>query len=238
MSISEIISDAIRYPFSDITKFLIIGIIALLAGFANLLDPFDIDGFAMKAVFTILSIIFSLMLSGIGLNVIKNAIAHSDEIPVLDPVNNILDGIKFLIVSIVYFLIPMVITFVLAIFFGVLGAGLNHIGAATAIVAVIAIVLFIIFGIFQIIAIARLAKTGDFGAAFDIGAVLDDVKKIGIGKIILFLIISLVIIMIAALIASFLAIIPFIGLILSQIVIGAFVVLFYYRGIGLIYSEA
>ena len=49
-----------------------------------------------------------------------------------------------------------------------------------------AIILFVIFGIFLEIGICRLAKYGSFGEAFRFGQILDDVKQIGIVKILLF----------------------------------------------------
>ena len=63
-------------------------------------------------------------------------------------------------------------------------------------------------------------------------------QKIGIFKIIAFIIIALIIIFIAMFISSILAIIPFIGILITMIVIGGFVVLFYNKGIGLLYADA
>ena len=36
MSLKEIFSDAIRYPFSDVAKFVILGIMALIAGISSI----------------------------------------------------------------------------------------------------------------------------------------------------------------------------------------------------------
>lgn len=238
MNVVEIISDSIRYPFSDITKFLIVAVIALLAGLSSLSEPLGINNFFLVMIFAIISIIFSLILSGYGLDIIRNGIVGSDEIPAVDFMKNLIDGIKVLIISLVYFLIPIIISLIVFMFFGVIGTGLNHIGAATIVAVVIAVIAFIAFAIFEIIAIARFAKTGEFGDAFALGEVIEDVRRIGIGNIILFLIIFFVIAIIVLIVSVFIALIPFIGIAIAQLLVGGFIELFYNRGIGLLYSQA
>lgn len=238
MNVVDIISDSIRYPFSDITKFLIVAVIALLAGLSSLSEPLGINNFFLVMIFAIISIIFSLILSGYGLDIIRNGIVGSDEIPAVDFMKNLIDGIKVLIISLVYFLIPIIISLIVFMFFGVIGTGLNHIGAATIVAVVIAVIAFIAFAIFEIIAIARFAKTGEFGDAFALGEVIEDVRRIGIGNIILFLIIFFVIAIIVLIVSVFIALIPFIGIAIAQLLVGGFIELFYNRGIGLLYSQA
>lgn len=238
MNVVEIISDSIRYPFSDITKFLIVAVIALLAGLSSLSEPLGINNFFLVMIFAIISIIFSLILSGYGLDIIRNGIVGSDEIPAVDFMKNLIEGIKVLIISLVYFLIPIIISLIVFMFFGVIGTGLNHIGAATIVAVVIAVIAFIAFAIFEIIAIARFAKTGEFGDAFALGEVIEDVRRIGIGNIILFLIIFFVIAIIVLIVSVFIALIPFIGIAIAQLLVGGFIELFYNRGIGLLYSQA
>lgn len=238
MNVVDIISDSIRYPFSDITKFLIVAVIALLAGLSSLSEPLGINNFFLVMIFAIISIIFSLILSGYGLDIIRNGIVGSDEIPAVDFMKNLIDGIKVLIISLVYFLIPIIISLIVFMFFGVIGTGLNHIGAATIVAVIIAVIAFIAFAIFEIIAIARFAKTGEFGDAFALGEVIEDVRRIGIGNIILFLIIFFVIAIIVLIVSVFIALIPFIGIAIAQLLVGGFIELFYNRGIGLLYSQA
>lgn len=238
MSLTEILSDSIKYPFSDITKFLIVGIIALLAGITSVLGSFGVDNAILNVIGLIIGLIFALMLSGIGLDVVRGAINHSDAIPDIDPMNNIIDGLKVLVISIVYFIIPIIITLLFTGVSGAIGAGLNNIVAALGFAVIIAIIIFIIFAIFQIIALARFAESGKLGDAFSFGEIFEDIKQIGIGKIIALIIIAIIVVAIAAIISSIFALIPFVGSIISSILIGAFVVLFYNRAIGLLYIDA
>lgn len=237
MSLSEIITDSIKYPFSDITKFIIVGIVALLAGLASVFSTFEVDSFALIVLGSVVSLVFSLILSGYGLNVIKNTLNFSDALPDIDPVNNFIDGIKVFIISLVYFLIPFIITFILALITGAIGVGLDHIGAAVIITVFISVIVFILFSLFEVIALARFAKTEQFGDAFNLGEIVEDIKKIGFVKLIGLIIIVMIVIVIAVLIVMLVALIPFVGIIVSQILMGAFVSLFYNRAIGLLYAD-
>ena len=238
MGLGDIISDSVQYPFSDIQKFLIVGVISLFSGLSSLFGNWGIDSFILITLAGIIGLIFTLMLSGYSISVTKYAINHSSQLPDLDFQNNLIDGIKALIISIVYFIIPIIITLIFAIITGAIGAGLNQLVAGLGVFAVIAVIVFIFFAIFEIVALARFADTGELGEALNIGEVIEDVKKIGIGKIILFAIVSVIIIIIASLIVSLLGIIPFIGILIAQLIIGAFITLFYSRAIGLLYAEA
>ena len=238
MSLGEILSDAIRYPFSDITKFLIVGILALLAGITRVLYPTGSDGSVIFILLAIISLVFAFIISGYGVAVIRNTIKNSDEIPGIDPVANIIDGIKVAIIGIVYYIIPLILVVIISFALGLIGAGLNQVSAMVIIASIIGIILFVLFSIFEIVAVARFADKGELGAALSIGEVIEDAKRVGILNIILFTIVAVILILILLLIAGVLALIPIIGIIVGVIILGGFMILFYNRGIGLLYASA
>ncbi len=238
MGLSDIISDSVVYPFSDITKFLIVGIISLFSGLSALFGNWGVNNFILVTLAGILGLIFTLILSGYGVRVTKYAINRSNELPDLNLQNNLIDGIKSLIIGIVYFIIPIVITLIFAIITGAISAGFNQMMAGLGVFLIIVVIVFIFFAIFEMVALARFADTGELGEALNIGEVIEDVKRIGIGQIILFAIAAVIIIIIASLLVSVLGIIPFIGIIIAQLIIGAFITLFYSRAIGLLYAGA
>lgn len=238
MSLCEILSDAIRYPFSDITKFLIVGILALLAGITSVLYPTGSDGSVIFILLAIISLVFAFIISGYGVAVIRNTIKNSDEIPGIDPVANIIDGIKVAIIGIVYYIIPLILVVIISFALGLIGAGLNQVSAVVIIACIIGIILFVLFSIFEIVAVARFADKGELGAALSIGEVIEDAKRVGILNIILFTIVAVILILILSLIAGVLALIPIIGIIVGVIILGGFMILFYNRGIGLLYASA
>ena len=239
MSLTEIISNAISYPFSDIGKFLMVGVLVLLAGLSSFIAPFGIENNSILAlIIVIIALIFAIVLSGYNVDVIKNGIDNIDEIPSIDFMKNLVNGLKTLVIGIVYFIIPIIIMLILGIITGAIGAGLDHLAAAMGVTSIIAAIVFILFAIFEIVALARFADTGELGAAFNIGDVVEDAKRVGILKIIGFLIIAFIIALVATFISSLFAIIPFVGIIIAVIVLGGFVTLFIYRGFGLLYADA
>ncbi|WP_458452959.1 DUF4013 domain-containing protein [Methanobrevibacter sp.] len=238
MSLSEIITDSVKYPFNDLTKFFIVGIISLLAGMSNVFTAFDVDSFALVALGGVISLIFTLILSGYSLSVINYGIRRSDEIPDFDFVKNFIDGIKVLIIEIVYFIIPLLITIVLAFITGAIGQGLDHLAAGLGVGLIISFILIVLFSLFEFVALARFAKTEEFGDAFNFSEIFEEIKQIGIVKILALVIISLVIMIIAAIVISLIGLVPFIGIIIADIIIGAFVTLYFCRAIGLLYAEA
>lgn len=238
MSLGEIFSDALKYPFSDITNFLIVGILALLASLSSVMASFGFQEGAIALIASIIGLIFTLILSGYGIDVIKKGIEGSNAFPDIDLKGNLIDGIKALIIGIVYMIIPTIIAIVLMLVFGVLGAGLDHVFASLGIASIIIIILFILFGIFEMVALAKFADTRDLGAALNIGGVIEDAKKIGILKIIAFVIVVMIIAIVATLIISLFAVIPYIGIIIATLVLGAFAVLFANRALGLLYADA
>ena len=238
MSLGEIISDAVKYPFSDITKFIIVGILVLLAAIPNVVYPTPEGRGLIYLLLALIGFIFSIVLSGYSMTVIKNGIEHSSEIPGIDPVANFIDGIKVIIIGIVYFIIPIIIASLFGGLTSIVGAGLNHAGAGLGIGAIVSLIVFVIFSIFEIVALSRFADTDEMSAAFNFGAVIEDAKRIGFLNIILFTIVALILVFVVSFIVGILAIIPFIGPIVAVILLGGFFILFYYRGIGLLYASA
>lgn len=238
MSLGEIITDAVKYPFSDITKFLIVGVLSVLAGLNSIVYPNGDGNAVISLILVLISLIFALILSGYSVNVIKNAIQNSSAIPDVDPVANLVDGIKVIIIGIVYFIIPLIIAFIFGGLTSFVGAGLNHAGAGIGIGVIVSFIVFIIFAIFETVAVSRFADSGELGAAFNFGAVIEDAKRIGFLNIILYVIVAVIILLIISFIVGLLAIIPFIGVLIATIILGGFFTLFYYRGIGLLYASA
>ena len=237
MGLGDVLSNSISYPFSDLSKFFIIGLLYLISDMDGILGGLYGSGSSMEIIGIIIAIVFSIVLYGYSIEVIKEGINNSNYIPDLDFTNNFVNGIKLIIVELVYFLIPIIITLVLLFMFGAIGAGLDKMAGSLGIWAVFAVVIFIIFGIFGIVAQARFAASGSIGDALSIGEVFVDVKRIGILKIVLYLIIVLILLIVLSLILSVVTVIPYIGIIIVDILLGGFIMLFVNYGVGLLYAE-
>ena len=157
MDISEIVSDAVRYPSSDWKKVIILGIFFILS----------------------IIIIGIFFVAGYFLRIIKSTLAGYDEIPEFDEFGDMfIDGLKVAVVGIVYMIIPIIV-----IFIGILGSlsTITATGTLTnpmallglGLISIIGLILALIFGLIAYIAIANMALYDEIGAAFNFSEILD-----------------------------------------------------------------
>jgi hypothetical protein len=156
-----------------------------------------------------------------------------------------IDGIRLLVVGIIYALPVIILGIAIVgstgivlfmeganpysnpeVFIGLLGA--------IFISVLILLVVGIIIGLFSTIAYVRFARTGSFGEAFNFGAIIDHIGKIGWLSYILALVILVIIVSIIEIV---LMTIPFIGIILLLLLV-PFIILFATRYITLVYDSA
>jgi hypothetical protein len=153
-----------------------------------------------------------------------------------------IDGIKYLIVSLIY-AIPALIVLFLAVGVSVLGA---MTGDATATMAAIGgmmigllifFVILLITMIFEVIGIVRFARTGSIGEAFNFGAILATIGKIGWVSYIIALVVLCVVGLIFAIIVGIIQMIPILGFIIYLCLIAPWV-LFFTRYVCQLYDSA
>ena len=119
MEIFEILKNSIRYPFTDIKTFLIIGVLFFASFISNFPGTFLKNEF-MVIVGGIVSLIITIIVIGYELDVLKFGIELKDELPSIDIKRNLKNEIKLFIVDIIYYFIPLVvITIALFIFTGI-----------------------------------------------------------------------------------------------------------------------
>ncbi len=237
MNIGEILGDALAYPFNNIKSlvlFAVIGIIAAIIGgtsiigFATAASTRGVTTYAINGVGLLGIIVFILLLfliEGYALDIVKYGIERRTDGPGIDFGRQILNAVKLIVVDIVYYLVPAVIIFVLGLFL------------QSWILLIISIILIIVFALANFMARCRLAKTENLGDALAIGEAIGDISRVGIGKliatVILVMLIAMVIILVIGIIGS---INDIIGDILLGIAI-VYLVFFYHRAIGLLYSD-
>ncbi len=264
MKFGEIFSNAIKYPLSDYQKLLILGVLYIIINVPTILGQFGFRNSIFSIIFLIIAIVLNIIIFGFTLDVIKKAINLEDGIPDFDWAKNLVDGLKYFVVAFVYYLIPSIIVGIIGFasltsFFMAIGkngwetianttspevamnaippAAWSSLASGLAITAIVAIVLFLIFGIFKTVGICRLAKYESLNEAFSIGEIVNDIKEIGILRIIGFLIVLIIIVAILGMIIGLLSFIPFVGIIIGYLVGNAFIALFYNRAVGLLYSD-
>ncbi len=219
MDVGEIISNSMKYPSSDWKKIIILGVILIIP-------------------------IVDFIAIGYILRIIKSTIAGYDDLPEFDDLGELfIDGLKVLIVGIIYNIIPLIV-----ILIGIFGS-IAAVGGAANITAnplafagllgatvIIGLILAFIFGIFEIIALANMAFYNELGAAFKFSEIVERISKIGWGKYIIWFIIMIVIWIIVTIITSILSAIPYIGIIIAIIFVYSYFYMFAGRSIALIFA--
>ena len=238
MSVGDIISDALAYPFQNIKAlviFMVLGIIAAIVGgttiitIATSFSTVGFSSFALGGVGIIEMIIFILVLfliEGYGLDIVKFGIERRADGPGIDFTRQISNAIKLIVVTVVYYVIPVVIIFILQLFL------------KDWIMTIIRIILVILFALANFMARCRLAKSDDLGDALAIGEAIADISRVGLGKLLATVVL---VVIIAIIIVVLIGIIGGINDTVGDILFGIFLVylvFLYNRAIGLLYSDA
>lgn len=235
MEISEIFSDALVYPLNNIKALLIYVILGIILGIAiagtvaAVMAGMAIDNALAVIGSGIIGIIVALLIgfviSGYELDIVKYGINRDAGAPGIDFMRQFINGVKLFVVDIVYFIIPIIISAILAVIFQHWLSG------------IISAILFIIFALAAFMGHCRLAKTEDLGHALAIGDAIGDISRVGIVKLVLFIIIVVIIAFILAFIAG--AISQWnstVGGIIMGI-LGVYITFFVSRATGLLYSD-
>ena len=237
MNIGDIIGDALAYPFhnvKDLVLYIVLGIIAAIIGgttilsFVTAASTKGLSSYALGGVGILGILIFIILLfliEGYALDIIKFGIERRADGPGIDIGRQVSNAIKLLAVNIAYYLIPAIIIFVLGLFL------------RDWILTIISIILLIVFALANFMARCRLAKTDSLSDALAVGEAIGDISKVGIGKliatVILVVIIAIVIMILVGIIGS---INDLVGDILFGIAL-VYLIFFYHRAIGLLYSN-
>lgn len=234
MNISDIFNDALGYPFKNTRALLIYIVLSIVMSITLSLaivgimmtKSNSIVGLVVAIVGIILSILIAFLINGYVLDIVKLSIRRENRTPEFDAGRQISNGIKLLIVYIVYYIVPVILTFLISLIF------------RNWIVFIIGLILFIIFTLAATMAECRLAQTDDLGYALSISDAIADISRVGFVKIfttILCIFVALFIII------NIIYVIFGTASLLSKVIISIFsiyAVFVFNRAIGLLYSDA
>jgi hypothetical protein len=218
VDIGEIVSDAIKYPSQKWGKIIILGIILIIP-------------------------IVNFIGLGYLFRVLKATFAGIDDVPEFDEAGELfIDGLKILVVGIVYAIPVFIIGAIISLIFGVSAGSTVSSFDMFAILAgsLVYVILAIIIGLIESIAIANMALyEGELGAAFKFSEVMDRISAIGWGKYIIWYIVMILIGIIAYLVAAGISILTFgIGIILVILVIAPYISVFGARSLALLFASS
>ena len=235
MELGEIISDALSYPLQNIKALVVYMILGIILGIAIAGTVGGIMAGAMAKnalavigsgiIGIIIALFISFIITGYQLDIIKYGIERDNGAPGIDFIRQFFNGVKYFVVNIVYMIVPIIIAAILAVIFQHWLSGL------------LTVIISIIFAFALMMGQCRLAKTEDLGYALSIGDAIGDISRVGISKVVLFVIImfviSFVLLMIVGLINQWNTTIG--GILLG--ILGVYLVFFNGRATGLLYSD-
>lgn len=234
MELNDIIMDSLTFPLNNIQSlviYLVLGfilaIVAILTGVSAVFAGANSDaGLVALIIGLVLCVLITFVIDGYVLDIVKSGINRNNNGPSIDPIRQLIVGVKLFIVQIVYLIIPILITIVLGLIF------------RSWIVSIIALILFIIFGLALTMGECRLAKTEDLGYALNITEAIEDIKRIGIVKV------ALTVIAVAIISFVILFVLDVIFGIISQdlasivtSIVSIYLLFFGNRATGLLYSD-
>ena len=235
MEIMEIMQDALVYPLNNLKALVIyiilgiilgiavIGTVVAIAASAAMDNTLAVIGTGIIGI--IIALLIGFVISGYELDIVKYGINRNDGAPGIDIVRQFTNGVKLFAVNIVYFIIPIIIAAILAVIF-------QH-----WLSAIISALLFILFALAAFMGHCRLAKTEDLGNALAIGEAIGDISRVGIGKLILFIIVVVIVVFILYFIVTLIAQWnQTVGGTLMGI-LGVYITFFVGRATGLLYSD-
>ena len=267
MNLREIIMDAIKFPISDTRKFLIFCALIIIMSLSTVLPSYGVKNSTLSLILTLVTLIVAIIVLGYCVEVNKSGADGNDTLPDFDYVKQFVNGIKALILDIIYFIIPAIITIIVAsatglftsftkivyisidamsknannlttIMAAVPKTTMNTFTNALTITLIVAIILFIIFSLMSFTGLVRFAKTGSGTEGLRFRQILRDMSKVGLIKIIVTLIVIYIIAFVLLLIIGLIGLIPYIGVFIAIFVGIPFMLLFLYRAIGLLYADA
>ena len=274
MEIMEIIKEAMIFPSTDLAKLAIYIVLAIVAGllvtFGFILFGVGLANnsliFILGLILFVVGLIVGFIIMGYQISIIKSGIEQDEKVPEFNWKGNLITGIKYLVVNIVYFIIPAIVILIVAWatnLFGVAYTVVNKMmmasmsapanatvavadavpqtilltfGTALMITGIVAFIFLILFSFIQTMGKSRLAKTESIGEAVNIPEAFRDIGRIGYGKIIV------VVILIFVIIAVINAIINGLngylnGIAILSIIVSPYLVFFAARATGLLYSD-
>ncbi|MGV8144522.1 MAG: DUF4013 domain-containing protein [Methanothermobacter sp.] len=234
MDMGKILEDSFKFPVSNWKRLLIFGLIILVYEISLQVILRFLDISIGLLLFIIPVIICYLLMTGYQLRAIGNTAKGEDEPPIFNKWGQmIIDGLKVLIVALIYGFVPGII-FGLGILLLTVSSTMRIIGLA---VILIALLLMIIMNLILMMALPNMAYDEDLSAALRLGEIKGKIKKLGLTSYIIIFILAMIFMGIFALVSMLVALIPYIGLFLASLILLPYSNLFTARVYGLVYKE-
>lgn len=235
-TLKEIIIDSLKYSASDLKTVVMLGIILLVADYADHLTYTELYGNEIKLLFLVVVIIMAIFEAGYIFRILIETIHGSKKLPKFNKLKLMfIHGLKEIIILILYFSVPVII-FIL-FYLNFLNLDFNVLSVVNDVfISIILILTLVIYIFFPVVILHRAHNDGNFRSSFDFGKIYHKIRSIGFKRLIivylgLFLIVTIIKTFLISTIATN---IPLIGAVIPDLLIAPYLLIFTTRFLGLI----
>ncbi len=259
MTLTDIVKNSFKYPL-DVPKWAILSVLVIIGNLVIVLPFLFLIEEMNNEILSLISIIVSIFVLGYGISILRSSIDKSDNMPDFNIKNNFADGLKHIVVSFVYLIIPFLIFIALSYLMNItaynfdlvtysftkttlLNQTADSIYTVTETAAptlniiitlIISFVISLVFALFEIIGLCRLAKFNSLKEAFNFKVIVGELKQKGLKLFAGIIVIFLISFILSAVFAAFNL---FSWGIIISLIGYAYLFIFHYRFIGLLYGE-
>ena len=241
MEVGKIISNSLKYPFRNIKKLPILFVLFILAAIIPLGILFDNR---YVTIFGVISFfLFILIVPGYLFSIVNIGVNESAVMPSLNFKKNIYDTLRLIVLRIAYMIVPALVFFIVLSTLGMLSIDMiSNLRVLTFVLTAgliffIVLITYIIFEVLLFFAKARLAYLNTLTEALKIHKVVGDIKSIGIGNIILWLIFMAILLIVASYLSSLVMLIPYVGFLIYMVIVIPTLESIGNYSLGLLYSN-
>ncbi|WP_298502509.1 DUF4013 domain-containing protein [uncultured Methanobrevibacter sp.] len=241
MDFGSIVSNSLKYPFRNIKKLPILFVLFILVAIIPIGMVYD--NRYVVAIGAISFFLFVLLVPGYLFSMVQIGLNESSMFPSLSFGKTIYDTLRVLVLRIVYMIVPAAVFFIVMSTFGVstmdLLSDLKLISflITLGLIFIVILVTYIVFEFLLFFAKARLAYLNSLSEALKIHKVIIDIKNIGIGNIIKWILFMAVLMVAVSFISSWVIAIPYVGFIVYLVVIIPLLESIGNYSLGLLYSN-
>jgi len=232
------LTDALRYPLSNVKMILLLGLVLLLADLVNEVHGTDKFSAILKVALTLVAVVMSLLEAGYLFKVIEETIRGSDSLPEFNQLKSIfIHGTKEIIVTIMYLSLPALELGISVYYF--LSSAETHnlidlnMGYAFLVIGFLSIL--VIGFLLQGVILNMAHNRGSIRSAFSWGKIIEKIRNVGFKNLLLTYLIAFatfgsLIIFLSDTIKN----IPYIGILILMLFIEPYLLIFNIRVLGLI----
>lgn len=218
MDVGKIISNSLKYPFRNIKKLPILMVLFILVAIVPI--GLILDNRYVVICGVIAFFLFILITPGYLLSFVQIGLNESAMFPSLSFTQDIYNTLRIFALRIVYMIVPAAVFFISLSTLGISSIDmlkdLNVMGflLTMGLALFIILIVYIIFEVLLFFAKARLAYLNSLKESLKMHKVIKDIRNIGVGNIIKWLIFMVILMIVASVVSSWVIAIPYVGFII------------------------